>query len=438
MWKDLVGAILLQERKIQGKTIQEVADEMGIGTTTVSGMERGLPNVADEKYIMYAKYLGKAEELFALEDENKVREQAIFNDLLHIEDILNAVPNTAQKRLDKIEDLHMFRDASVFATFLRGRIHYEQKNYTKAKDLLEKTLQDVDQCPSLLDSNIPSICFHELGIIAFHKNKYEEAQQLTENAIKVFDKKGKRQHYRPYLYLNLAIYLEILDKIEDACVPLKHLLRMVDKVKSNIAVTIQAYERYANLLLSLGMPRKALKYGREALQIAWNNKQYRRLFSVWSTLGNILTEIGQTEEAKQRYYKALDLVSFVSDNSIIVGDTYFRLGKLLIRTEVYAEAEEMLIHACQYLEKSNEEQDKLNAYIELGKLQSYLGKKQDFENTFNKINKVMENMPEKNITFDMCMIMCEFYINIGNKDKLDHYQGMIWEKWRKGEIKNAN
>jgi tetratricopeptide (TPR) repeat protein len=430
--KDLIGAILLQKRKSQKKTIQEVADEMEIGTTTVSGMERGLPNVADEKYMMYAKFLGKAEELFGIEDEMAAREQAIFKELQHIEDILTGVPDNARKRLDKIKDLHMYRDANAFATFLRGRIHYEQKNYSKAKELLEEVLKNVDQCPSLLNSNLRSICFNELGIIAFHNNEYVEARQFTEDALRVFDKKGERQYYRPYLYLNLAIYLEILDKIEDACIPLKHLLRMIDKFKSNVAVTIQAYERYANLLLKLGMPRKALKFAHEALQYAWENKQYRRLFSVWSTLGNILMELGKIEDAKQRYYKALDLVTFVSDNSVMVADTYYRMGKLLIQTEEYTEAEDMIIYACDYLEETNEEQDKLNAYIELGRIQSHLGKKSQFENTFNKINKMMENMPEKNITFDICMIMCEFYNSIGDKDKLNYYQEMTWRKWRKG------
>jgi tetratricopeptide (TPR) repeat protein len=434
MRKDLIGAILLQERKLQGKTIQEVAEDMGIGTTTVSGAERGFPNVADEKYILYAKYLGKAEHLFGIVDEMKIRENDIFKELQHIEDILTAVPDTAQLRIDKMKDLHMFRDASVFATFLRGRIFYEQKNYIKAKDLLEETLKSVDQCPSLLDSNISSICYNELGIIAYHKDNFEEAQRLTENALKMFDKNGKRQYYLPYLYLNQAIYLEILERIEEACYPLKQLFQMIDKYKSNMSITIKAYERYAILLLKLGMPLKALKYAHEALQIAWENKAYRRLFSVWSTLANIFTELDRLEEAKQRYYKALDLVSFVANKAVIVADTYYNFGKLLILTEEYAEAEEKLLLACEYLEKTNEIQDKLNAYILLGKLQIQLGQKTRFENTFSRINQMLEHMSENEVTFDICMIVCEFYNSTDNHDKLNYYRNLAWEKWRKGGI----
>lgn len=430
MRKDLIGVTLLEERKKQGKTIKEVAEEMLVGTTTISSMERGLPNVADDKYIEYAKLLGKAELLFGIVDDMTKRERVIMEELHHIEDVLSAIPSESLKRVDNIPKLHMFRDASVFATFLRGRSYFEQKNYAKSKEHLEKALKILDQCPNLANSNIPSICLNDLGRIAFYKADYELANHYTEQAITVFVPDGKRLYYKPYLFLNQVIYLEMLGRIEEACQLLEHLLNEIDRFKTNSFITIQVYERYAMLLVKLGMPLKALEYAQEGLQIAWENQSFRRLMSVWSTIAEILFILGRIDESKIRYQKALDLSQFVSDNPSLIADTHFGFGKLLIQTKEYEAAKAQLEKAITFSQQTTEVSIELDVYSTLGQLQLKLGELDEAEKTFRKVEELILN--NNRVEVDIYLHLCEFYKCIENEHKLRLYQQLICEKLMEG------
>ncbi|MCH5585171.1 tetratricopeptide repeat protein [Shimazuella sp. AN120528] len=439
MRKDIVGPVLLEERRKQGKTQQMMADALGIGTTTISSIERGLPTVADEKYIEYAKFLGKAEELFGIIDEMMERERGVMQELQHIEDVLTAVPETALKQIDGFPDLHIFRDASAFASFLRGRVYYEQKKYGKAKKQLELTLKTLDQCPNLANSNLPPICYNDLARIAFYEsNDYEKAWQLTQKAIDCFVDDGDRKYYKIFLYFNQAIYLEQLNRIEEACQYLEYLLDNPDSFKDHLSISIQVYERYALLLKKLDMPLKALKYVQKGLQKAWKNRSYKRLFSIWSTMGSILTQLGQLDEAKIRYQKSLDLVSYVSKNSPLIADTYYRFGKLLRDRKEYKEAEQQLLLATKYSEKTNDIDTRLHSYATLGDVQLKLNKKSSASESFNKVRELLDSPNDENVvTVDIYIMLSDFYSIIGDESMLKHYQDLAWKEWRKGGVKHV-
>lgn len=226
----------------------------------------------------YAKLVGKGEELFGIEEEMKKRERVIMKELHHIEDIITGNPKMAE---DLIRDLNqlLFSETNVFATFLKGRISFELKHWKKSKELLEETLNGLDECPDLEESNLHSICLNDLGRLSFYDSDYNTALSYTENAIKVFNDNGKRIYYKPYLYLNKVIYLEKLERDEEACRVLEYLYTHIDKFRNNLGVVIQIHEQFANLLLKSGSPIKAKEHAEEGLQKAWDNRENRRLFS---------------------------------------------------------------------------------------------------------------------------------------------------------------
>lgn len=293
MRRDIVGAILIKERKRQNLTQQQVADQLQLGKTTISYIERGLPTVGDERYLQYATLLGIAETLFGVVDEAEERERFVMEELRHIEDIVSGNPEEALTLLEDL-DVHMFQTAKVFATFLKGRIAFENQKRKESRALLSEALTGLDKCPNLADSNLHSICLNDLGRLAFYEEDYQTALDYTEKAIDVFKEEGNRTYYKPNFYLNKVIYLEELGRDEEACRVLEFLYKHLSKFKENIAPVIQIHEQYATLLLKSGQPLKALEYAQKGHKVAWNNQQFRRLFSIWTLIGNIHVTLGRT------------------------------------------------------------------------------------------------------------------------------------------------
>ncbi|WP_028777488.1 helix-turn-helix transcriptional regulator [Shimazuella kribbensis] len=428
MRKDIIGAVLVEERKKQGKRILDVANELGIGSTTISSMERGLPTVADEKYIDYAKLLGKAEELFGIEEEMKKRERFLMEELQHMEDILTGNPCMALEEIESFPDLQMFQDVSVFATFLRGRIAFELKRWNKANKLLLKALTNLDQCPRLAASNLRSICLNDLGRLAFYDSDYKTALGYTEQAIDAFEDEGNRKYYKPYLYLNQVIYLEELGRDEEACHVLEYLYNNKNQFKANLTVTIQIHEQYSNLLMKSGSPLKALEYAQNGLKIAWENREYRRLFSIWSIMGDIFVMLGRAEEAKKRYQKALSLSNYVLDSPARIGQTNFEYGKLLLRMDDHTKAEEQLLLAVKYFEKSTENDSYLiESLINLGRLKEK-NQTNNSKEIFQMADELLSNSKDmKNTSVDIFIGMCDFYERNGDKQKFHYYQNLMYQ-----------
>ncbi|MXQ54424.1 hypothetical protein [Shimazuella alba] len=141
----------------------------------MSSIERGFISVADDKYIEYAKELGIADDLFGLEDEMTKREKEIMVELKHIEEILNGNTKVALERIQSFMDIHHFPDAIAVSEFLKGRVYFEQKNYTKSKKHFERALIKLDECPNLATSNIHCICLNDLARMTFYERDYQNS-----------------------------------------------------------------------------------------------------------------------------------------------------------------------------------------------------------------------------------------------------------------------
>jgi transcriptional regulator with XRE-family HTH domain len=93
-----IGGILRAERKKIGKSLEKTAEELGVGTSTLSSIERGIHNVSQEKWMDYARTLGMGS-LLGVVDEVEARVTFLRQRLDGIEDIATANPNKALKQL---------------------------------------------------------------------------------------------------------------------------------------------------------------------------------------------------------------------------------------------------------------------------------------------------------------------------------------------------
>jgi tetratricopeptide (TPR) repeat protein len=429
MRKDIIGSVLLEERKKQGKTLRDIANKLGWSLSTLSSIERGFISVADEKYREYAKELEMAESLFGIEDEMTKREKEIMSDLRHIEDILNGNPQVALERIESYTDIHHFLDAITFAHFLKGRIYFEQKDFVKSKKYLEQTLKKLDESPKLATSNLHCICLNDLARIAFYTQDYQTSYRLAKQAIELFVADGQRNYYKPYLLLNQIIYLEKLNRIEEACRCCEQLLGEKDSYKTNLYIVIQIYERYAIMLSKLGMPIKALDYAQQGLQIAWENESYRRLFSLWITIGDINVTLERFEEAEVRYQKSLDLIHHVSDTPNLICEIYVKFAQLLIKLGKEKKAEQTLVQAKKYKIESNDFKTKI--YYLLAKLQQKQNRLEEATETYNHLERMLIT---NKIPVDICLALCEFYKETGNEQKMVYYQQLIFQTIKEGIV----
>lgn len=427
MRRDIIGSLLSKERKRLNLTQQDVADQMELGKTTISYMERGLPTAGDERYMQYAQFLGIAEDLFGVVGEAEERERFLMLELRHIEDIVSGNPDLSMELIESLEDVDTFFEPNIFSLYLKGRIFFEKQDWDKSKKNLEKALKGLDSCSNLSNSNLSSICLNELGKIAFYKQDYQDALTYTEESIRVFQEDGERTEYKPNFYLNKVIYLEELGRDEEACRELEFLYEHIEHFKENIAPVIQIHEQYATLLLKSGLPIKALEYAQMGLQIAHKNSQYRRLFSIWTLMGNIHLELGKLDEAKTRYRKALAFSKYVKNSPDRIGRTHLNYGKLLITTGELELAEEQVTHSVRFFQRSDAKEIYLiDALVAL----AYLKKEEEL---FERVDEILLNNKNiKIVPVDIFITMCNFYNSNGNEQKLRHYQNLIYEGLKEG------
>lgn len=403
---------------------QEVADAIQVSVISVSNMERGFPSVSDDMYMNYAQLMGKGADLFGIEEEMKKKKQLIMAELRHVEDIITGNPEEA---LDLLKDLHdtcLFHEAEVFATFLKGKISFVLQKWEDARLELSSSLVDLESS-SFENSNLHSICLNDLGRLAYYKGDYQAAFDFTEKAILSFrdDPSGERLYYKPYLYLNKVIYLEDLKRYEEARRVLELMYENIESFKSNLTVVIQIYEQFAILLLKSGSPLKAEEYAKKGLNIAWENRQYRRLFSIWFLMGNIHVALEQKEEAETRYRKALAFKKYVSDNPERIGRAHLNYGKLLISLERAVEAEEELSNAVKIFQtvESKDKSDYVDSLISLGKL-----KKSD--DLFQIADEIILSLNDNNaVSVDNLIKLCDFYES-RNEEKFKHYHFSLYHK----------
>ncbi|MXQ55285.1 glycosyltransferase family protein [Shimazuella alba] len=165
MDKKRVGVKLKAERTKRGILQKEIADQLKVGTTTISNLERGFEGVAEEKYILYAQEFGLAEELCGVISEEELRERHYIKKLTNIDHLL--ATNTEKwdqelEVLNKEVDFESETKLAPFYHFLKGKIYREKgkkinnqgtsnhssnKTLTKAEDYFLHAIDQINEDP---------------------------------------------------------------------------------------------------------------------------------------------------------------------------------------------------------------------------------------------------------------------------------------------------
>jgi tetratricopeptide (TPR) repeat protein len=398
MNRKILGARLKERRKEIKESMENLADEF-ISAATIGNIERGLPNVTEEKMEYYAKKIGMGSELFGIISEAEKKEKELEAELLYLEDIISAdIDNSLQRLEGELSFLKRDSRLSALYHYLLGRCYFVKrkknneillrkadKHYSEALHLLEKN-------PELNNSNLQAASLNEQGRICYHLHDIEKALEHTENGIKAFEEEGKRQENIYFLLLNKANYLEQLNRDELALKTLEELWERLSAIDGTKVLTLigldailQMYVIFAGVLTKSTHYKSALEFADEGVRIARINGKFDKLVLLWITIGEIYESMNDTTEAESYYANALSIREKVDDQDIFYALT--SLGKLYLAKQKYKNAHSLITEAFLIAEQNKDELAMLESLILLGNC--YHEQKQ-YQKAINPLQKAFE------------------------------------------------
>jgi|SRR5690606_22490270 len=377
MDKKTIGPILRRERKKQKLTIEEVVKNLSFEATTLSNLERGFTNVTDEKYIEYATLLGIEEELFGIVSEEKRKERTRRRRLKQIEYIASIVPEKALKYLEDIhQEISSNENSSLSPPiyYLKGICYFKQKEWKLSEEHFLTAIEITDHFEELEKSNIKSASYNYLSAICYlHKNDLVKALEYTDKGIDQFDIEGDRLNQYYLLLLNKPTYLEEMNENEKALQSLRTLeKKLLDSKNTDIfhnirtSTIIQMHTMYAIIYKNLGFYEEALSHANDGIHIAWINKKYDQLFSLWTTVGMIYYSLGDTVRAKSHYQLALDIEHEVK-NEKRLSYTFTNLSEMLLYERRMKKSKKFATRAVEISKKGPRKLLYVQSLLSLGK-----------------------------------------------------------------------
>ncbi|MXQ52765.1 helix-turn-helix domain-containing protein [Shimazuella alba] len=402
-----IGGILRAERRKLGKSIERLAEEIALGGTTISLIERGMPTVSLEKYQYYAETLGKGI-LFGMVNEADKKIIALKEQLEDIEEILLANPEKAfddLKKLNQEEQIESIPILQPFFYHIESKYHLRKKELGLAQDSILQAIRIAEMQPELMVDNLISRCYLDLGVVYYHRDQFYQALHYTKKGLECYVEHENHGFYYSLLLLNKSIYLERLNLLEKSILCLEvlenHLQNNLSIEKEfRMSVIIQMYTIYASVLNKLRMNERALDHAKKGIRLAKINKSYHFLFTLWTQTAIIYESLGDLAKAERYYRKTLDLEISLQGKEHLFPFAFVNFAKLLIGKQQWKDAKQLIKQSVQICRKNNDnfqlvqsllvfgewyiQQDKYNQAVPLCLEAEALAKEYTFEELVNK------------------------------------------------------
>jgi tetratricopeptide (TPR) repeat protein len=435
MNRKLLGVKLKERRKEIKESMESLADGM-ISSATIGNIERGLPNVSEEKAIYYAEKIGLGKSLFGIISTAEKKEQETEAELSYLEDVLSA---DFDQSLQKLEGELSFvaRDSrlSPLYHFLVGRCYFEKKAWNLSEKHFKKMLSLVEKTPERDMTNLKASSLNELGRIYYYRNNIEKALSYTKKGLAAFIEGGDRKENRFYLLINQATYQEKLDEDEEALKTLEKLWNDLCKISGTKVLTIlrtdtilQMYITFVIILNKAKHYTRALEFVDEGVAIARSNQSFDRLITLWTTAGVIHENMGELDEAERFYLMALAIKEKVVNRERLAYPLT-NLGLLYLKTKKYEMVKKLIEEAISITD--NDVSGKIESLVVLG--DCYL-EQEFFQEAIKPYNQAA-SLSEKNgllkKQYEITTNLCYCYFKIKNSEAyMKHLQRMFQHKIR--------
>ncbi|WP_044641173.1 helix-turn-helix domain-containing protein [Risungbinella massiliensis] len=354
MKKEYVSGSLGQAIKDARKKLRlsqiDLANELEIGSSTVSIMERAYKQVSSEHLQKVCSFLGIDQEKYAEELDYEVTELDVFRRVQIIELEMEENPATALEELRRYEEQRKFLVGkedlmSAFSHYLRGKIADKQRFPEEALSHFELAIRFAQVVPELQSSNMIAACYYLISRIYHRQNKLKKALAINQKGFDTFDPQGQHSYLYYTLYVHKASILEKLNQDTDALKVIegiwdhKEFLQFSD-------LRLNMYQIRVEILVKLGRYHEAIQIAEEGLDLARLERNEDRKFELLSSLGEAHARLGDLNTAEVYYQFASKLEPKIRDKHLAI-TTYTQLGKIYIQQGNLTKAEGFLQTAVQ-------------------------------------------------------------------------------------------
>jgi len=361
-----IGKLCRRKRKQLGYILEDLEDEY-ISVSTMSNIERGIPVVSFRKIKYYCEEKLKinVDKLLELQTEEEKLKKEILEELWFIERLIEqGNANEGIKELKKL-DLQGFQELKAFYHFLLGRANYYKSNWNKSIKHYLKTIELVGKFPEMNKLNIHSISYNDLGRICFyHEGDLKKALQYTEYGIRNFNPNGERQHIKYALKICQVLYLEKLNRIQDAYQTVKELWKCINEI-NHLDVILNIYEMKAKLLFKMKRFDDAISTAKSGLEVSTLNKKPERTLELITTLGSIYLRLNDLDKAEKCFLEGCHLKKQIKSQYLFI-TTYTQIGVLYIKQNKLQKAQTYLERAVEIGKNSPDIVRYAQSLIELG------------------------------------------------------------------------
>lgn len=399
-----LGKWVRKIRKAKRLRQEDLVDEI-LSQTAISNIESGKTHVSEEKLAHLLNKLGYTiDELsnFYMEEEQDTEyfHEELELRLLSIENTIDLVD--PDDGLEAINHLGIPDDSSyqVIAQYLRGKCYMHKKNWNKAhKHFFDCIHSLIHHHPEMQYTNLKPACYLKLSVIEFLQNNYREALLYSIEGLNSFLKDGQREYLEEMLLINKAIYLEKLNRIEDAQFVLEEITHLKTKTYeqekekmefplylNSKEVMLNFMELQANFFMKNQLYCQAIKYTLKGIELARIDRMYNRSFELWIALGNIYLKLEQMQLAEICFLTALKLRKKI-DQDHLLAYVYIQLGRLYKKRKIYHHTKQYLLEALRISHKKNDAFWEVESLTELG---LYYWEQQDHENAMKHLQQALK------------------------------------------------
>jgi tetratricopeptide (TPR) repeat protein len=321
-----MGHALRSIRKQKGLRIADLV-EKGLSSATISFIEQGKV-VKETKLQRYCEKLDihPTQFLGLVEHQQKSNAQLHMHlSLLESQIQLNLEDGALLAELRKLEKQG---EMLGFVYFLKGLYYFNRKKWDQAQKYFERVVETATKQKDFA-SNLIASAYKELARISFfQKNDLKSALYFVQLGLDKYDPNGDRSEIKYFLLIGKVLYLEKLNRVDEALFILDSLWSERYKISST-EILLNMYESNATLLNKKRKYKKALHYVEEGYKLASTNNKHRRAVELLTAWGNILLNLNEYETARTMYHLALEFKEKkkIQGNNLFV-TTYTHLGLL--------------------------------------------------------------------------------------------------------------
>lgn len=342
--------MIRNRRKELGLTQDDLVDDV-IKRHTIRKAEKG-EKIPQEKLEIICKKLelDMSQLTFSGEGEKEKEDRLQFVLFAIEHDISMVSPEEGLEELRKleVENNHPYL-AQVH--YLKGKCYAKKEQWEKASTQYLKTLSMINQHPELEKSNLKAATYNELGRYCYYQNNIEQALHYVEKGLEAFHPDGEREYLQYHLQLSKVLYLQKMNRSEDAQHILDQMWMDYHRIDSTF-IRLGMHEEQASLLIKQEMYEKAVQYAKKAITIARLDGSVNRSFELWVTLGKSYSKRKEYFEAEWCFRTALKIKNKVTRKHLIVS-TYTNLGVLYLKTGKIPLAQKNLMEAVKLGKRYN-------------------------------------------------------------------------------------